>query len=84
MENPVGATDASVAVLVDCDNVPLEIVEHALLMGAQFGRVVLRRGYGNSGTLARRPRPHFLLEDQWRDTPPGHLLVCVLLGESGT
>jgi len=54
MENPVGATDASVAVLVDCDNVPPEIVEHALLMGAQFGRVVLRRGYGNSGTLAHR------------------------------
>ncbi|UHH11958.1 NYN domain-containing protein [Luteimonas fraxinea] len=46
--------DASVAVLVDCDNVPPDIVDHALLMGAQFGRVVLRRGYGNSGTLAHR------------------------------
>ena len=46
--------DASVAVLVDCDNVPPDIVDHALLMGAQFGRVVLRRGYGNTGTLANR------------------------------
>lgn len=46
--------DPSVAVLVDCDNVPPDIVDHALLMGAQFGRVVLRRGYGNSGTLAHR------------------------------
>ncbi len=48
------AQDASVAVLVDCDNVPPDIVDHALLMGAQFGRVVLRRGYGNTATLANR------------------------------
>lgn len=47
-------SDASVAILVDCDNVPPAIVDHALLMGAQFGRVVLRRGYGNTGTLANR------------------------------
>lgn len=47
-------SDANVAVLLDCDNVPPEIVDHALLMGAQFGRVVLRRGYGNSGTLANK------------------------------
>lgn len=42
------------AVLVDCDNVSPDIVDHALLMGAQFGRVVLRRGYGNHATLANR------------------------------
>ncbi|KQN94623.1 MULTISPECIES: NYN domain-containing protein [Stenotrophomonas] len=46
--------DGRVAVLVDCDNVPPDILEHALLMAAQFGRVVLRRGYGNSGTLNSR------------------------------
>lgn len=46
--------DASVAVLLDCDNVQPEIVDYALLMAAQFGRVVLRRGYGNSATLAHR------------------------------
>jgi len=46
--------DTKVAVLVDCDNVSPEIVEHALLMVAQFGRVVLRRGYGNHATLANR------------------------------
>lgn len=46
--------ESRVAVLVDCDNVPPEIVDHALLMVAQFGRVVLRRGYGNHQTLARR------------------------------
>jgi len=39
---------------VDCDNVSPDIVDHALLMGAQFGRVVLRRGYGNHATLANR------------------------------
>ena len=46
--------DTRVAVLVDCDNVPPEILEHALLMVAQFGRVVLRRGYGNPTTLANK------------------------------
>jgi len=40
--------------LVDCDNVNPEIVDHALLMGAQFGRVVVRRGYGNHATLTKR------------------------------
>lgn len=47
-------TDARVAVLVDCDNTSPEILEHALHMVAQFGRVVLRRGYGNHSTLANR------------------------------
>lgn len=47
-------TETSVAVLVDCDNVPPEILEHALRMVAQFGRVVLRRGYGNQATLANK------------------------------
>ncbi|MEJ2802537.1 NYN domain-containing protein [Comamonadaceae bacterium PP-2] len=49
-----GHVDARVAVLVDCDNVPPDILEHALLMAAQFGRVVLRRGYGNQTTLANK------------------------------
>lgn len=46
--------DLSVAVMVDCDNVPPEILPYALRMAAQFGRVVLRRGYGNHSTLANR------------------------------
>jgi uncharacterized protein (TIGR00288 family) len=46
--------DGRVAVLVDCDNVSPEILDYALLMAAQFGRVVLRRGYGNSSTLGTR------------------------------
>lgn len=41
-----------VAVLVDCDNVPPAILDHALRFVARFGRVVVRRGYGNPGTLA--------------------------------
>jgi OST-HTH/LOTUS domain len=48
------AADARVAVLVDCDNTTPEILEHALRMVAQFGRVVLRRGYGNHTTLANK------------------------------
>lgn len=48
------AGEARVAVLVDCDNVSPEVLEHALRVVAQFGRVVLRRGYGNHGTLANK------------------------------
>jgi uncharacterized protein (TIGR00288 family) len=43
-----------VAVLVDCDNTPPEMLEYALSVGEQFGRVVLRRGYGNHSTLANK------------------------------
>jgi uncharacterized protein (TIGR00288 family) len=46
--------DRRVAVLVDCDNVDPEILEYALRVVAQFGRVVLRRGYGNHTTLANK------------------------------
>jgi uncharacterized protein (TIGR00288 family) len=44
--------ESRVAVLVDCDNVPPAILDHALRFVARFGRVVVRHGYGNSGTLA--------------------------------
>lgn len=44
--------ESRVAVLVDCDNVPPSILDHALRFVARFGRVVVRRGYGNPGTLA--------------------------------
>lgn len=47
-------TDARVAVMVDCDNTTPEILEHALQVIAQFGRVVVRRGYGNHATLASK------------------------------
>lgn len=46
--------EARVAVLVDCDNTSPEILDHALRVVAQFGRVVLRRGYGNHATLANK------------------------------
>ena len=41
-----------VAVLVDCDNTSPDILEYALRVVVQFGRVVVRRGYGNHATLA--------------------------------
>lgn len=44
--------ESRVAVLVDCDNVPPSILDHALRFVARFGRVVVRRGYGNPGTLS--------------------------------
>lgn len=46
--------DTRVAVLVDCDNVSPDSLEFALKVVAQFGRVVLRRGYGNHATLANK------------------------------
>ena len=53
--------EARVAVLVDCDNVSPETLEFALRVVAQFGRVVLRRGYGNHSTLANKWQ-HALVE----------------------
>ena len=60
--NPVSKTgshdmngaEARVAVLVDCDNVTPEILSYALRVVAQFGRVTVRRGYGNHSTLANK------------------------------
>lgn len=46
--------ESRVAVLVDCDNTTPDILEYALRVVAQFGRVVLRRGYGNHATLANK------------------------------
>ncbi|MBH9577853.1 NYN domain-containing protein [Inhella proteolytica] len=46
--------EARVAVLADCDNTSPEILEFALRVAAQFGRVVVRRGYGNHATLANK------------------------------
>ena len=46
--------ESRVGVLVDCDNVPPGILEHALRFAARFGRVVVRRGYGNPATLNHR------------------------------
>lgn len=46
--------DTRVAVLVDCDNTSPLILDHALRMVAQLGRVVIRRGYGNHATLGHR------------------------------
>ena len=48
------AVEARVAVMVDCDNTTPEILEYALRVVAQFGRVVMRRGYGNHTTLANK------------------------------
>ena len=48
------ASDSRVAVLVDCDNTTPEILEYALRVVAKYGRVVLRRGYGNHSTLANK------------------------------
>jgi uncharacterized protein (TIGR00288 family) len=52
--NSMTDSDGRVAVLVDCDNSSPDAVEHALRVVAQFGRVVLRRGYGNHQTLANK------------------------------
>lgn len=48
------STESRVAVLGDCDNTSPEVLEHALKVVAQFGQVVLRRGYGNHGMLANK------------------------------
>lgn len=45
--------EGRVAVLVDCDNTTPGILDYALRVASQFGRVVMRRGYGNHTTLAK-------------------------------
>ena len=54
MSQSATGSETRVAVLVDCDNTTPEILEYALRVVAQFGRVVLRRGYGNHSTLANK------------------------------
>lgn len=54
MNHNAHGAETRVAVLVDCDNTTPEILEYALRVVAQFGRVVLRRGYGNHTTLANK------------------------------
>jgi len=51
---PSSPAETRVAVLVDCDNTSPAILAYALRMVAQFGRVVLRRGYGNHTTLSAK------------------------------
>ncbi len=46
--------DTKVAVLVDCENADPDILDYALRVAAQFGRVVLRRGFGRHTALANK------------------------------
>ncbi|KFC67016.1 NYN domain-containing protein [Massilia sp. LC238] len=46
--------ESRVAVFVDCDNTNPAAVEYALRVVAKFGRVVVKRGYGNHATLANK------------------------------
>lgn len=50
--------DSRVAVPVGCHNTTLAILECALRVVAQFGRVVVRLGYGNHSTLSNRWQEH--------------------------
>ena len=54
MDNALDRNESRVAVLADCDNAPPGILRHALRVAAQFGRIVLRRGYGNQNSLSAR------------------------------
>jgi len=45
--------EATVALLIDCDNVQPDIVEFALQRAAQAGRVTVRRAYGVPSTLSK-------------------------------
>lgn len=54
--------EASVALLIDCDNVPPEIAEFALQRAAQAGRVTVRRGYGNPNTINNNWEPVLVRE----------------------
>lgn len=54
MKQSSGEFDSKVAVLVDCENADPDILDYALRVAAQFGRVVLRRGFGGHTALANK------------------------------
>lgn len=54
MQPNSGEFDTRVAVLVDCENADPDILDYALRVAAQFGRVVLRRGFGTHAALANK------------------------------
>lgn len=54
MQTKPSDDDGQVAVLVDCENADPESLDFALRVAAQFGRVVLRRGFGNHSALANK------------------------------
>ncbi|WP_457328686.1 NYN domain-containing protein [Rhizobacter sp. P5_C2] len=54
MHSTSGEIDTKVGVLVDCENADPDILDYALRVAAQFGRVVLRRGFGGHATLANK------------------------------
>ncbi|RVT91710.1 NYN domain-containing protein [Rhodovarius crocodyli] len=53
MEKQAEGREKRVAVMVDCDNVPPAILEDALRIAAQFGRIALRRAYGTAPSLVQ-------------------------------
>ena len=48
------AEEKQVAILIDCDNTNPAVLAYAVRVVAQFGRVVVRRGYGNHTTLSNK------------------------------
>lgn len=54
MQPGSGESDTKVAVLVDCENADPDILDYALRVAAQFGRVVLRRGFGSHAALSNK------------------------------
>lgn len=46
--------EGRIAVLVDCDNVSPDILDFALSKAEEFGRLVIRWGYGNKESLAQK------------------------------
>lgn len=54
MQPNSGDFDTRVVVQVDCENADPDIVDCALRVAAQFGRVVLRRGFGSQTALANK------------------------------
>jgi uncharacterized protein (TIGR00288 family) len=51
---PLPAEEKQVAILIDCDNTNPTVLAYAVRVVAKFGRVVVRRGYGNHTTLSNK------------------------------
>jgi uncharacterized LabA/DUF88 family protein len=60
--------DSNVAILIDAENTPHNLIPQILETSARFGRAIIRRAYGDWGTQALSP---------WRDVFKEHPITAI-------
>jgi hypothetical protein len=65
---PSGSHDSNVAILIDAENTPHNLIPQILETSARFGRAIIRRAYGDWGTQDLSP---------WRDVFKEHPITAI-------